>query len=173
MDKVCAWCEKDLGSIEVIEEDSDCPITHGICGDCTRKMLSYEAESLREYLNQFSKPVFLVDKEGRVVTGNNDALSFLNKKHEEIEGKLGGDVFGCKFADLPGGCGNTIHCKTCTIRNAVRDTLESGKVNYKVPAYPDLHQMTGEKDVRFLITTELVEDGVLLRIDDVTVEEDS
>jgi len=47
------------------------------------------------------------------------------------------------------------------------DTLQSGKSNIRVPAYPDLHHMTGENRIRFLITTERVGEAVLLRIDEV------
>lgn len=99
------------------------------------------------------------------------AFSLLQKTPEEVEGELGGNAFGCNYADLPGGCGNTAHCKTCTIRMTVMDTLQSGKSNIRVPAYPDLHHMTGENRIRFLITTEKVGEAVLLRIDEVAEEE--
>ena len=61
-----------------------------------------------EFLNQFEKPLFLVDEEGRILTANKIGLSVLNKTQEKIENNLGGDVFGCKYAKLPNGCGNTI-----------------------------------------------------------------
>lgn len=31
MKRVCAWCGKDMGEIEPLDDDS---ITHGICDDC-------------------------------------------------------------------------------------------------------------------------------------------
>jgi hypothetical protein len=126
---------------------------------------------MKRFLDRFSEPVFLVSSEGRIVTANSAGFSALRKKPEEVYGKLGGDAFSCKYANLPGGCGNTIHCKTCTIRNTITDTLQSGKSNIKVPAYPDLHFITGEKRLRFLITTERIGEAVLLRIDDVTEED--
>lgn len=101
------------------------------------------------------------------MTGNRVGFDMLKKKPEEVEGELGGDAFGCRHANLPGGCGSTVHCKTCTIRMTVMDTLQSGKSHIRVPAYPDLHHMTGENRIRFLITTERVGEAVLLRIDDV------
>ncbi|MCJ7776462.1 MAG: hypothetical protein MUP08_08760, partial [Desulfobulbaceae bacterium] len=70
-----------------------------------------------------------------------------------------------------GGCGNTVHCKSCTIRNTVTDTLQSGKSNIKVPAYPDLHHITGDNRIRFLITTERAAEAVLLRIDEISEED--
>lgn len=108
-------------------------------------------------------PVFLVTPEGRIMAGNREAFSLLKKNPEEVNGELGGDVFGCRYADLPGGCGNTVHCKSCTIRLTVMETLQSGKSNVKIAAYPELHHITGENRVRFLITTERVGEAVLLR----------
>jgi hypothetical protein len=51
------------------------------------------------------------------------------------------------------------------------DTLQSGESHIKVPAYPDLHHITGDYRIRFLITTERVADAVLLRIDNISEEE--
>jgi len=61
-------------------------------------------------------------------------------------------------------------CAWCTIRLTVSDTLRSGKSHVRVPAYRDLHDITGEYRIRFLISTERVGEAVLLRIDDVTEE---
>lgn len=172
MKRICAWCNIDLGSSSTFDESEDAPITHGICGDCARNTLqSFHGKRLRSFLNQFSTPVFLVTSEGRIVTGNSMAFSLLQKEPEEVDGLLGGDAFDCSYADLPGGCGKTVHCKTCTIRITVLDTLQSGRSNIRVPAYPDLHHMTGEKRIRFLITTERIGETVLLRIDDVSEED--
>ncbi|MBW1722432.1 MAG: hypothetical protein JRH13_09260 [Deltaproteobacteria bacterium] len=170
MKRVCAWCRKKMKGKEPESVDTDMPVTHGICPDCLREMLSHEAVTLREYLDRFPGPVFLVDAEGRIVTANKEGLKVLNKRAEDIEGRLGGDAFECKYAKLPGGCGNTIHCKTCTIRITVTDTLETGQSHTKIPAYPDLHHMSGENRIRFLISTEKVGKAVLLRIDEISME---
>ncbi len=170
MRKVCAWCNKNLGSPNIDMDFEDTPVTHGICGDCARAVLSFKAKQLQSFLDRFQEPVFLVTSEGRIVTANTAGLSALSKKPEEVDGKLGGEAFDCRYADLPGGCGQTVHCKTCTIRNTVMDTLESGKSHLKVAAYPDLHHITGDYRIRFLITTERVGDAVLLRIDDTSQE---
>ncbi|RPH51479.1 MAG: PAS domain-containing protein [Desulfobacteraceae bacterium] len=173
MRRVCAWCQKELNPSESIAADQDVPITHGICKECYSKLIPCKAKTLKSFLDQFTDPVFLVDSEGRVVTSNSAAISALGKKPEEIDGYLGGDVFDCKYAGLPGGCGNTIHCKSCTIRNTVSATLQSGKSHVRVPAYPDLYHITCENKVRFLITTERVGNTVLLRIDEIAEENGS
>jgi len=167
MKRICAWCKKDLGASDTSDQAGDAPITHGICGDCARRTLSFKAKPLRNFLDQFSKPVLLINAEGRILTGNSMGFTLLQKKPEEVEGELGGDAFGCSYADLPGGCGNTVHCRTCAIRINLMETLRSGKSKIRIPAYPDLHHVTGETRIRFLITTERVGETVLLRIDDV------
>jgi len=170
MRKICAWCQKETAVKKSQSGSDDAPISHGICPDCARKVLSYRAEPLRSFLDRFSDPVFFINAEGQIITANKAAFSVLEKQSKEVEGQLGGDVFDCRYADLPGGCGNTIHCKTCTIRTNVTDTLQSGRSHIRVPAYPDLHHMTGEKKIRFLISTEKVGDAVLLRIDEICEE---
>ncbi|MBN2104037.1 hypothetical protein JW835_08370 [bacterium] len=84
-----------------------------------------------------------------------------------IENYMGGDAMECVYARLPGGCGNTIHCKTCTIRNSVTETFNTGKSLRKVPAYLDQMQDESVKEIKFLISTEMVNDIVLLRIDEI------
>lgn len=171
MKRVCGWCKIDLGpSVATINESGEFPITHGICGDCTRKVLAFSAKPLRNFLDQFPKPVFLMDVAGRVVTGNSAAFSLLQKTPDLVEGELGGDAFDCNYAELPGGCGKTVHCKSCTIRMSITSTFESGKSAIRVPAYPDLHQLTGEDRIRYFITTERIGETVLLRIDEVARE---
>lgn len=167
MRKICAWCKKELGSSHADDGTGNTPITHGICSDCVREALMFKAKTLKSFLDLFSEPVFYVDSEARVVASNNAGYSLLNKDPREVNGKLGGVAFDCSYAALPGGCGKTVHCKTCTIRNTVTDTLRTGKSNVNVPAYPDLHHVTGECKICFLISTERVGDAVLLRIDDV------
>jgi len=171
MRKVCAWCNKNLSSPNADLNFENAPVTHGICSDCARTIMSFRAKQLQSFLDQFPDPVFLVTSEGRIVTANSAGFTALKKKPEDVDGKLGGEAFDCRYADLPGGCGKTVHCKSCTIRNTVMDTLQSGKSNKKVPAYPDLHHITGEFRIRFLITTERVADAVLLRIDDISEED--
>jgi hypothetical protein len=93
-----------------------------------------------------------------------------SKKPEEVEGQLGGDAFECRYAKCPEGCGKTVHCKTCTIRRTVTDTLRSGRSHIGVVAYPDLYRVTGENRIRFIISTEKVGKAALLRIDEISQE---
>ena len=163
MKTLCAWCKAEMVAGE---NRSDEPISHGICAACAQEILHLEREPLKSFLDRFHGPVLLVDADGRVITANQEGYAALRKAPEMADGNLGGDVINCTHARKPGGCGKTLHCKTCTIRLSVNDTLLTGQAHVKVPAYMDLHQITGETTVRFLITTEKVGDTVLLRIDE-------
>jgi hypothetical protein len=76
-------------------------------------------------------------------------------------------VLECAYARLPGGCGNTEHCKACTIRRTITTTHATGDGKVNVPAYQDIVTPGGIREVRFLISTEKVGNFVLLRIDEV------
>ncbi len=165
MKTVCAWCNVLIKKDEATGNKLG-PISHGICSSCMTKMLSFRGQPLRDYLNKFEKPVFLITEEVKVGAGNQASLEFLQKTNKDIEGRLAGDVFECKFSKMQEGCGGTIHCKSCAIRNAISDTLKTGKSLIEVPAYPDLVS-SSKRRIKFLITTELVDNYVLLRIDDI------
>jgi hypothetical protein len=170
MKTTCARCKKEISVSDSIDPLENAPITRGFCSDCLRKECSSYSVSLRDFLDMFPKPVFLVDSDVRILASNRPGLALLKKKPDEVDGKLGGDAFECRYAEQPGGCGMTIHCKTCAIRITVTDTFQTGKSHVEVPAYPDLHHITQENRIRFLITTERVGEAVILRIDDVAEE---
>lgn len=170
MKRICAWCKKELSENNKETPADSKQISHGICPDCVRNLMKGGAIKMREYLNLFKKPVFLVGEGGVVINANDSALAILKKTPDQIEDQLGGDVFECRYAKLPGGCGNTVHCKACVIRQTVTDTMKTGKPHTKVPAYPDLNFLTKEEQIRFLISTEKAGDTTLLQIDDVTME---
>ena len=166
MKRVCAWCKTELGNLSTggVTDDT---ITHGICKKCKEYFFSNKRSEFNDFLDRLAAPVLVVNPEGIVTTANKNARFMLGKDLSQIEGELGGDVMECAYARLPGGCGNTVHCKSCTIRNTVMDTFETGKSRIKVPAYPDIQTPSGVQNIRFLISTEKAENFVLLRIDEI------
>jgi len=164
MKRVCAWCKIEL---EHVEDHSKKIITHGICDECASQFIKELGTSLHVFLDQLKIPIFLVDKDGLMLTANQNARALVGKNLSQISGKAGGDVMECAYAHLEEGCGNSIHCKSCTIRNLVMDTFQTGKSSYRVPAYPDINTTVGVQKMRFEVSTELVSGAVFLRIDDV------
>jgi hypothetical protein len=169
MKRVCAWCGKTLGTA-FSDVHSDALITHGICDECAFHLRAQVGMPLRDFLDGLGVPVLLLDSDGNVKTANKTVRQFLKKDLILIEGYKGGDVFECRHATLPGGCGKTVHCSGCAIRRTVMDTFSSAKSHEKVRAYLNRETRGGSQALRLLISTEKVQDVVLLRIDEITVD---
>jgi len=165
MRRICAWCQTDLGEIES-EANSENTITHGICPACATRLCSENGEPFMDFLDRLGVPVLLVGPDVNVLTGNKPARDLLGKGLGNIEGRRGGEVIECVHASQPGGCGQTVHCKSCTIRNTVLETFETGKSFEHVQAFPDIQLGEDVKTMSLEISTEKVADVVLLRIDD-------
>ncbi len=162
----CSICNKELGP--PIEMGIPEVVTsHGICRTCLNEYIKGSGISLEAFLDKLPAPVFVVNGEGRIQKANSKAKEIVSKDVDEIEGFLGGEVFQCHYSTLPGGCGQTVHCKSCAIRNTVMKTFETGIACIRVPACQDLDTFTGVRTIRFLISTEIADDVVLLFIDDV------
>lgn len=165
MKRICAWCQKDMGEV-MSHTEGEYDITHGMCEDCAKQILACDRQNLHKFLDSIDVPILLLQSEPRVVTGNRRARELLGKDLPEIDDHLGGDVMGCAYASLPGGCGQQSHCESCTIRRTVLHTFRTGKGSYRVSAYPDIQIENEVKSMALLITTEKVGDAVLLRIED-------
>jgi hypothetical protein len=166
MKKVCAWCQRILGQDEAFSSDG-C-ISHGICSLCAIKVTSYQARTIQGILDFLREPVFVIDNEGVVKAANRSGLKMLGKDLSEVENELGGDAFECVYAKKEGGCGKTVHCKTCAIRNIVMDTLSTGTGYVNVPAFQNINTREGPRIMKFYISTEKVGESIFLRIDEVS-----
>ena len=166
MESICAWCHTVLPAT-----DCQCEglITHGMCQECAdyfRAVLDHP--SLQEFLDRLGVPVLLVDDDVRILLASEMARKLLGKVKGAFEGHHGGDVIECANARLPGGCGKTLHCKGCAIRNSVQETYATGESHEKVLAHANVVGTDGPIRTRFLISTEKVGQFVLLRIDEVS-----
>jgi hypothetical protein len=112
----------------------------------------------------------MVNSQGEVVLANDKALQLLQKDLATVSGFRGGDVMECAYARLPEGCGNTVHCTACAIRRTVMETFKTGICSQQVPAYLNRLSHRSVHKIKFLISTEKVDDIVLLRIDEVVEE---
>ncbi len=169
MKQVCAWCQQEItgGS-----GPADGDVSHGICREC----LDYfypgtgKPPTFAMFLERLAVPVLVVDGNVRILHANGKACELFGKKPEDVEGKLGGEAAECVYARLPGGCGQTVHCKSCTIRRTVLDTSETACPHDAVPAYLDTETPRGVVQARFLITTAKVGGVVVLKIEAVDGE---
>jgi len=102
-------------------------------------------------LDSFDRPVLVLDSTGRVVAANGQMAALCHRSPRSLHGLLGGEVMECSFARMPGGCGNTVHCKACAIRECLADTLATGKPIIRCPAFV----VTGRGRVDYFITTRM------------------
>jgi hypothetical protein len=162
MPSVCAWCKASLRE----GTDDHGPVSHGICKSCLVAM-EYQPQPLAAFLESLSAPVMAVNHDGRVVGGNDRLLGMVGKGRSAALDRLGGEVISCVYSGLPGGCGETVHCLGCSIRNTVNETRETGESRTRVPAYAYVRTPDGgmvKLDLR--ISTESVGNLVLLRVDE-------
>lgn len=159
--KVCAWCDKVL-----FQGDPDAEISHGICPECVEVFLRRDVDTLQTFIDRLSPPVLLVDASATVLTANLSAQRAIGKDLALVRGFRGGDVMECAYARRPEGCGNTEHCIACTIRNTVMDTHEDGMSRKNVEAFQDIQRPGGKVRMRFLISTAIEGNIVLLRIEE-------
>jgi PAS domain-containing protein len=167
MKVICAWCHQELEADPQHAGDRGTEISHGICPSCKDYFLSSRRPTMDQFLDRLAVPVLVVDPQGGILFANKHALELLGKDLEGVRGYRGGDAMECGYARLPGGCGKTEHCKACTIRNSVMETFSTGRSLLHVPAYLNRRTDDGTARIRFLISTQKVEDTVLLRVDQV------
>ena len=166
--RICAWCGVDLGPEDGDGALEEAPITHGMCLGCAAKMLSGESDFLQVLFDKMGIPVLMKGPHATLHAANKLSSQLLSKNYVPGEKKISGpgDLISCIYAAAPKGCGTDFHCKSCTIRNTVLETYQTGKPFIKVKAYPDVQFGVDAKTVCFEITTEKFGDFVLLRVDD-------
>ncbi len=162
--KQCAWCGDALD--DALGEGPSQPVSHGICAGCERELARGDfSVPLERFLESLDAPVLLVDMErgGRVRAANRAGFEAAGSSRERGRDRLLGEVFECANAVLPGGCGRTVHCSGCAIRDTVTRTARTGEAVTDVPATLTPEGADGTIDLR--ISAERVGGHVLLRLD--------
>ena len=100
----------------------------------------------------------IVDADCRIVAANKLAADITGKPRHEVTGLLAGEAMECCYSRLPEGCGKTVHCETCTIRNTVNDAFESEMPQSRVPV------KVKQEDREIYLKFSVVKIGELIRI---------
>jgi len=162
--RICSICHTTLGP-PLETEKQEIHYSHGICRECLGEYLEGSGIPMIDFIDSLPVPIFVVDGDGRIQSANKLGRETVSKDMDHITGYLGGEVFQCHYATLPGGCGQTLHCKSCVIRNTVMATHATGEPCIRIPACLDLDTIEGNRRIRFLISTEMIGDAVLLFIE--------
>lgn len=161
MIKICAWCDKPI-------EENCCAInytvSHGICDDCKDQLQNKNKTSLSTFLDYLDIPVFLINYEGRVIKANERAKQCFDKEFSSEDPLLAGEAVECIHSKLPAGCGNTVHCQSCAIRDCIVKTFETREGQINIAATLIYEVRATVKDARILISTEFIENVVYLNI---------
>jgi hypothetical protein len=165
-DRRCVWCRGALQS----GEGQLLAQAPAICDTCAAVLSAVDRTPLGDFIEKLDAPVLVVTGDCIATMANSRACVFLGKAAEKLVGRLAGDVVECARAGEPGGCGQTVHCKGCALRNSVQHTHATGEPLRGVHAYQEIRTPNGIRTAWFELTTERAGDLVLLRIDDVGVE---
>lgn len=162
--RICAWCGKELDSTEGDKEETI--ISHGICDDCKSNILFQDGVKINEFLSDLKDPVIVIGADNQIFAANKKAGIVLNKNVKDLKGLYAGDVIECENARLPEGCGKTVHCLGCALRQSITYTNDTGNSLQRIPATFSLYDADKKESAKFLVSTEKVGDIVLLRIDE-------
>ena len=122
--------------------------------------------SLQEFIDKLIVAVIVLDKNGAIETVNEKARLLFNKELFFFRGKSVGQVFECEYAQLPEGCGETVHCSGCTIRMAITETFTTGRPIFRKGAtLKDLKPGEPIK-IHYYVSTRKRGDAILLHVEE-------
>ncbi len=134
--------------------------------------LLYRSEFLLELLNAVPSMLLIVDSDIRIHHINTAAAREFHLDREAVFMRRGGEVLRCiHAAEVPGGCGRSMVCKNCMLRNSVQEAVTSQRV---VRACAKLELMTGDGtvEVQLLISAAPIvfeeKSFVLLTLENIT-----
>jgi len=163
---ICSACGKFLED-KPADPVMDHLVSHGLCDDCALHFKAQAGMPISDYIENIDAPVVTIAPNVTISSLNKQAMELLGKSFNEVNGEKGGDVFECEYARLPGGCGETVHCSGCTIRNTVTETLRTGKPMINIPAILNRYSESGTEQVELFISTEKIGGVVFLKIDQI------
>ena len=147
MKVICSYCRK---AMQESQTSGHSKILHDMCDRCIEYFMpQWEGLSLGEYLDRFEVPVLILNEDARILAANQQMADLIGRPERRLKGLLGGEAMECIYARLEEGCGQTVHCTTCTVRNCVMHTLRTGETLNQVACY--VEQDTGKR--YFLLTT--------------------
>jgi len=166
MSAICAWCNNEMDQERGSMREGR-TMLRSICTTCLESFTFQMGVPLQTFLDRLPVPVFVVNDDVVVQAANNRGYALLNKDSQSVLKKLGGIVFDCAYAQLPEGCGKTIHCSGCAIRRSVYHTYTTGKSLIGIPATLHAAEPGKMQAVALKVSTEKMGDVVLLQVEKV------
>jgi len=157
----CSRCHSVMPAVA-----AEMPVTPDLCPQCVDYLELREVADVCDYLENLPAPILVLDGDNAVRGANSEARKAVSLDLPEITKLRGGDVFECAHAQLPGGCGRTVHCSGCTIRKAIIETLRSGEPKSKISVEVVQRKDGQDRRVPFQISTQRLANCVLLQIEE-------
>jgi PAS domain-containing protein len=169
MKTVCAWCAK------VLVEDTlaDAVITHGICPECLKVLLSDIKLSLREFLDSIELPVLVTDENRAIREVNTAAENALGKSAAVLGGTNVGIAIECLHTGVMGECGADAYCAGCTFRKHIQDTYADGQPRHGEYTQHNVAEASGVTARQFRFSTTKIGELVLLAIEGINDRQSS
>jgi len=166
MNTTCAWCNNEMNEEQGALREGG-TIVRSICTTCLEGFTFQMGVPLQTFVDSLPVPIFVVNDDVVVQAANKLGYALLNKDSQSVLKKLGGIVFDCAYAQLPEGCGRTIHCSGCAIRRSVYHTYTTGKSLIAVPATLHGGEQGKTQAVALKVSTEKMGDVILLQVEKV------
>ena len=130
------------------------------CEPCFNLLMSSRDDSLSAYLESLGVAAALLAEDNTVLSANTKFHAL--KPDGNVLGVRIGQVLGCMYSPLLGGCGETVTCILCSLRRSVEQTVKTGEgLRGVAVSYPH------KKDMRrsFTLTTQRTGDAVLVLLE--------
>ena len=135
-----------------------------------RETNPHEAQYWHAIFEALPLPAFIVDEDVRILNFNAEAGKLLGVAPKSSLRRRGGEVLHCIYAEAAG-CGKSKPCKTCLIRNSVKDAVHGLDTRRKLHQ-AELRGSRGAMPVSLFVTTSLLPETappqVLLVLENVT-----
>lgn len=121
-------------------------------------------------LNAIPVPIFIVDEDVRILDSNAAAEKAFGLSRDAIRSRRGGEALGCLRSQAEG-CGKSLACKSCVIRNSVSKCLDAASTTQRRMKF-EIRTEAKKAELELLISTsplpEAGTNAVLLIIEDIT-----
>lgn len=106
----------------------------------------------RQILDAMPVMALIVDEDIRVMDANANAIQEFGNDFKKLRHRRTGDIIPCHHSlEQPGGCGHSVYCGHCPIRNSVKDAHQ-GNHTVQMRTRIEFITLQGRQEHSFLIT---------------------
>jgi len=162
MELVCSYCAKKLAKTNT---KNDLRTEFTMCVACQEYFdEQLKGMTIADFLDSCPVSVVVVNANRRMVSCNKEAERMLGKPRGRLTGLMAGEFLECENAIVSGGCGKSVRCASCVIRNTVTDTMVNGTDHENIPAYLNIEKDRVLELKHLSISTKKVDELIFLSV---------